>query len=250
MNKVVITILEDDMIVAAEMSMQLTRMGYEISGIMAKGEDALAHLAMNKSDLILVDIHLKGTLDGVEMVEKLRAFNRETGVIYITANVDDASYNRAKTTKPEAFIAKPFKRLDLARAIELAILRMSESSSNAKPQEEIMAKPGFILDDRIFVKYRDQMVKVFLHDIFFAEADRNYCNVFTADKDYLMMLPLKAFESKLNSDRFIRIHRSYIVNLTKVDSLSDHCEFVNIGKRSLPVSRSYRPELMQRLKLI
>lgn len=238
------------MIVAAEIAMQLTRMGYEVTGILSRGEEALEHLAKNKVDLILVDINLKGTLDGVETVESLRKKGLDTGVIYVTANIDEATYSRAKHTKPEAFIAKPFKRLDLARAIELALIRMAEREDELPETKQAEASPTYVLDDRIFVKYRDQMVKVFLHDILFAEADRNYCKVFTAERDYLMTVPLKTFESKLNSDWFLRIHRSYIVNLAKVDSLSDHCEFVNLGRRSLPVSRSYKDELMQRLKLI
>ncbi len=250
MNKVSISILEDDMIVAAEIAMQLTKMGYEVTGILARGEEVPDHLAKNKVDLLLVDINLKGTLDGVQTVERLRENGTDTGVIYVTANIDETTYSRAKRTKPEAFIAKPFKRLDLARAVELALIRMASDDHDLPEIKHDDAIPAYVLDDRIFVKYRDQMVKVFLHDILFAEADRNYCKVFTADRDYLMTLPLKTFEIKLNSDRFLRIHRSYIVNLAKVDSLSDHCEFVNIGPRTLPVSRSYKDELMQRLKLI
>ncbi|MEM8525617.1 MAG: LytTR family transcriptional regulator DNA-binding domain-containing protein [Bacteroidota bacterium] len=249
MKNTTLLILEDDMIIAADISMHLTKMGYEVQSIMARGEDAIKNIQENPPDLMLVDINLKGKLDGVETVQQIRAINDKIGIIYLTANADEATYNRAKVTKPEAFIAKPFKRLDLARAIELAILRMSETQALTAPSttEE---ENNFLLDDRIFVKYRDRMVKIYIQDILYAEADRNYCKVFTADREYLMTLSLKAFEGKLDAENFLRIHRSYIINLTKVDSLSDHCEYVNIGKQHLSVSRSYKEELMRRLKVI
>lgn len=249
MNNTNLLILEDDMIIAADISMHLTKMGYEVMGILARGEDAIKNIKENPPDLILVDINLKGKLDGIETVQQIRAINEHIGIIYLTANADEATYNRAKVTKPEAFISKPFKRLDLARAIELAIIRMTETQALTAPIT-VEEENSFILDDRIFVKYRDRMVKIYLQDILYAEADRNYCKVFTADREYLMTLSLKAFEKKLNAGNFLRIHRSYIINLTKVDSLSDHCEYVNITSHRLSVSRSFKEELMRRLKVI
>ncbi|MEN0050415.1 MAG: LytTR family transcriptional regulator DNA-binding domain-containing protein [Bacteroidota bacterium] len=249
MNNTTLLILEDDMIIAADISMHLTKMGYEVQGILARGEDAIKNIQENPPDLMLVDINLKGKLDGVETVQQIRAINDKIGIIYLTANADEATYNRAKVTKPEAFISKPFKRLDLARAIELAMLRMAETqavTTSITTKED----DNFMLDDRIFVKYRDRMVKIYIQDILYAEADRNYCKVFTADREYLMTLSLKAFEEKLDAKNFLRVHRSYIINLTKVDSLSDHGEYVNIGQKSLSVSRSFKEELMRRLKVI
>lgn len=237
------------MIIAADVSMHLTKMGYEVLGILARGEDAIKNIQESPPDLMLVDINLKGKLDGIETVQQIRVINDKIGIIYLTSNADEATYNRAKLTKPEAFIAKPFKRLDLVRAIELAIIRMVETQALTTPTTN-EAEESFILDDRIFVKYRDRMVKIYLQDILYAEADRNYCKVFTKDREYLMTLSLKAFEQKLNADNFLRIHRSYIINLTKVDSLSDHCEYVNIGKQHLSVSRSFKGELVRRLKVI
>ncbi|MEM1325601.1 MAG: LytTR family transcriptional regulator DNA-binding domain-containing protein [Bacteroidota bacterium] len=252
MSKIKILIVEDDMIIAADISMHLTKIGYEVQGILARGEDAIKTVQENPPDFLLMDVNLRGAMDGIEVVQQIRAINDKIGIIYLTANADEVTYNRAKVTKPEAFIAKPFKRLDLSRAIELAMLRLSETNALTHPNTDVVEAEdsSFILDDRIFVKYRDRMVKVYVQDILYAEADRNYCKVFTSDREYLMTLSLKAFEQKLNAENFLRIHRSYIINLTKVDGLSDHGEYVNIGKQHLSVSRSFKEELMRRLKVI
>lgn len=243
-------ILEDDMIIAADISLHLTRLGYEVTCILSSGEDAIVQVQQEAPDLMLVDINLKGDLDGVETVHKIRQLRPEIGIIYLTANSDEATYNRAKATQPEAFISKPFKRLDLARAIELAIIRLAGAEESAIADQATDQDEAYILEDRVFVKQRDRMIKIYVRDILYAEADRNYCKIYAINKEYLITLPLKVFEEKLNSPAFLRIHRSYIINLKHIDELSPQNELVSIGGKNLPVSRSLREELNRRLKVI
>ncbi len=249
MEKVKILIVEDDMIIAADISMQLTRMGYDITGILPRGEDALDHVAQNTPDIILMDIMLKGEMDGVETAQKI--YERfQIPLIFLTGNTDEATFNRAKVARPEAYISKPFKKLDLVRAIDLVVSKIQEADA---PKLRIIegndrdTAGKYLLDDRIFVRLKDRMVKIYIKDILFAEAERNYCRVQTADREYLMTVPLKAFEDKLQADEFFRVHCSFVINLTKIDELSD--TYLVIGKKKIPVSKSHRAELMDRLKL-
>mgnify|MGYP003473637111 FL=1 len=110
-----ILIVEDEMIIAANISLQLTTLGYEVTGIIPRGEEALMHFRQNKPDIVLLDIQLKGDLDGIETA-KLMQKESEIPIIYLTANADEAHFNKAKSTNPYAFISKPFKKLDLQRA--------------------------------------------------------------------------------------------------------------------------------------
>ena len=104
-----ILIVEDEMIIAANLSLQLTNLGYEVCGIIPRGEEALLNIRENPPDIILMDIQLKGEMDGIEVI---RSMQREVNiaVIYLTANADDAHFSRAKETHPYAFISKPFKK--------------------------------------------------------------------------------------------------------------------------------------------
>src|SRR5690606_5034635 len=117
-------------------------------------------------------------------------------VIYLTANADDVNFNRAKTTHPYAFISKPFKKLDLQRAIELTInqvLCREDTESSAT-----MANTApFILSDCIFVRHHEKMVKVDIKDILYIEAERNYCRIYSKDKEYLLVMTLKNMDEKL-----------------------------------------------------
>lgn len=90
-----ILIVEDEMIIAANISLQLTTLGYEVTGIISRGEEALVHIKQNQPDIVLMDIQLKGRLDGVETVKMMQQ-DFDIPIIYLTANADDGNFNRAK----------------------------------------------------------------------------------------------------------------------------------------------------------
>lgn len=235
-----ILIVEDEMLIAANIAIQLENIGYEVVGIIPRGEEAIKVVQNERPDLVLMDINLKGELDGIETALKMQQ-ERHIPIIYLTANTDDAHFNRAKATNPYAFISKPFKKLDLQRAIELASIRILEENNNFNSEQNTLR-----LDDRIFVKQNDLMCKILIADILYLEADRNYCMVFTKDKSYLLVNTLKNMEDKLPATTFQRIHRSYIVNLTQVNEFNHN--HLTVGNKILPLSKELRTELMARLK--
>ena len=158
-NLIKILIVEDEMIIAAKTSMQLTELGYQVTGIVSRGDEAITHVKENKPDLTLLDIHLKGSMDGIETAKQLRKIS-DTAIIFLTANGDEDTFNRAKEVRPAAFISKPCKKLQLQRTIELAICRMA---SEEEPPEDAFSSSDspVILNDRIFVRHRERMIKIF-----------------------------------------------------------------------------------------
>ncbi len=238
--------VEDEMIIGAKISMQLTSLGYEVTGILPRGDEALLHLEQNKPDIVLLDIQLKGTMDGIETAQQIHQ-KHNIPIIYVTANSDDATFNRAKATRPFAFIAKPFKQLDLQRAIELTISRMAENDTGAMEVTDGEEQP-FILNDRIFVRHKEKMQKIMLADILFIEADRNYSRIFTIHKEYLLSITLKTIEEKLPAQLFQRIHRSYVINIMCVDEVTEH--HVMIAQKPIPLGTGMREQLMQRLQTL
>jgi DNA-binding LytR/AlgR family response regulator len=170
-------------------------------------------------------------------------------IIYLTANSDEATFNRAKPTKPAAFISKPFKQLELQRAIELTISRMAEQENGSQPPEN----PGdneqpFILSDRIFVRHKEKMVKIMLADILYMEADRNYSRIFTTTKEYVLSITLKTIEERLPVKLFQRIHRSYIINIMHVDEVAENHAI--IAQKPIPLGTGMKEQLMMRLQTL
>lgn len=249
-NNFKILIVEDEMIIAADLSMILSNLGYEVTGITPRGEDALKSIESTKPDLVLMDVALKGVLDGVGTARLIYTVHK-IPVIFLTSNVDDHTFNRAKEAKPFAFISKPYRHSDLQRAIELVIEQVSEKLSAGNNIDGLAStKEAYLLQDRIFIRHNEKMLGVLIDDIQYLEADRSYSRLFTTDSEYLLTMPLGSFEDKLHAREFLRIHRSYIININKIKSISDNFSHVQIGKNSLPVSKPFQETLSKKLRLI
>ncbi len=242
-----ILIVEDEMIIGAKVSMFLTELGYEVTGILPRAEEVLLQLEESKPDIAILDIQLKGSMDGVALAHVLQQ-EHQIPVIFLTANSDDATFQRAKAAKPFAFLAKPFKKTDLQRALELTISLMAnprEEVALTSPQQE---DSPYFLGDRIFVRNKDKMVKILFQAILYVEAERNYCRIVTETKEYLLTMPMKSLEDQLPTTLFQRIHRSYIVNIAQVDEVEEGA--VVIGQKSLPLSKTLREVFLMRIRMV
>lgn len=250
-NPLRILIVEDEMVIGANISLQLSRFGYEVTGIVPRGEEALVHVRENQPDIVLLDINLKGNIDGIQTAEMMQK-EHDIPVIYLTANADDAHFNRAKATHPYAFISKPYKSLDLKRAIELTASRLqsvSISENNiVKESDSQKARASSVLTDSIYVRNHDKMVKIIIKDIYYIEAERNYCRIFSKDKEYLLVMTLKDMSEKLPQGHFVRVHRSYIVNVEHIDEVT--LSHIAVAKKAIPLSKSLRNDLMNVLQTI
>jgi DNA-binding LytR/AlgR family response regulator len=245
-KKIKILIVEDEMLIGANISLQLNELGYEVTGVIPRGEEALKHIDDHLPDIMLLDINLKGDLDGIETAIEMQK-NHNIPIIYLTANNDDEHFNRAKETKPYGFISKPFKKLDLQRTIELTINQMDTKIRNNTDLESQNTN-SFILSDCIFVRHLNSMVKVDIKDILYIEAERNYCRIFSSSKEYLVVMSLKEMDDKLPAKHFLRTHRSYIINLSQIKEIA--ATHVVIGNKALPVTKAQREELLKRIQAI
>ncbi|MCH6235846.1 LytR/AlgR family response regulator transcription factor [Cognataquiflexum rubidum] len=238
-----ILIVEDDMIIAANIGLQLSNLGYEVTGLESRGEEAVHHALENKPDIILMDIQLKGKMSGIDAAKAIKKFI-DIPVIYLTANVDDASFTKAKETHPFAFIAKPFKKLDLERTIALVEEKIKE-----KNQEILSNETSFeYQEDRIFIRSQNKLIKVLLDEILYIEAERNYCNIFLSNLTYLIVSPLSKLCEKMDQKSFIRIHRSYVVNFSKLDAVAD--SHVEIQGKLIPVGKQFKEDLHRLLNKV
>jgi DNA-binding LytR/AlgR family response regulator len=237
-----ILIVEDDMIIAANISLQLTNLGYEVTGIESRGEEAVQHAKTNAPDLLLLDVNLKGNMNGFETAKAIQNF-KDIPIIYLTANNDEASFALAKETRPWAFITKPFNKLNLQRTIELVVAQIEEKRGSGRLADQME-----VMEDRIFVRHNGNMEKILLADILYVEADRNYCKIVTETNSHLITCTLKTMEEKLPKSNFIRVHRSYLVNLSKLDVVAEH--HIEIRRKVIPLSKSHKVQLLGRIHTI
>jgi len=117
-----ILVVEDEMIVAMELQRRLKRLEYVVPAVVASGEEGIKKVAETHPDLVLMDIMLRGAMDGIEAAEQIRErFN--IPVVYLTAYSDDETLQRAKITAPFGYILKPFSERELCTTIEIALYR-------------------------------------------------------------------------------------------------------------------------------
>lgn len=135
-----ILIVEDEGITALDLKINLESIGYEIIDIVDNGEDAITVAAEKRPDLTIMDIRLKGEINGIEASKKIMDLGMP--VIYLTANTDDETFKEALEISPSyAFIGKPFNKITLKNNIEYAIKRSQIEN------EKINLAHGFVKDN-------------------------------------------------------------------------------------------------------
>jgi PAS domain S-box-containing protein len=117
-----ILVVEDENIVAKDIENRLVNLGYQVTGVAATGQGAIDQAATAAPDLILMDIKLRGPLDGVETADRLRR-QHQVPIVYLTAYADQTTLERAKITEPFGYILKPFEERDLQITIEMALYK-------------------------------------------------------------------------------------------------------------------------------
>ncbi|MGB1757388.1 MAG: response regulator, partial [Pseudomonadales bacterium] len=113
-------IVEDEVLVARDVQSRLEKLGYRVIGSAARGEDAVAQVLNDLPDLILMDINLKGDMDGIEAANRIRA-EVDLPIIFCTAYSNDETLARAKVTVPYGYVLKPFDNRELEITIEIAL---------------------------------------------------------------------------------------------------------------------------------
>ena len=117
-----ILVIEDEAIVAADIQRSLIDAGYEVLETASSAEEAIARASVLRPDIALIDIHIKGDLDGIETAQILRD-RFEVPVIYLTAYADETTVERAKRTEPQGYLIKPIKILELRSAVEVGLYK-------------------------------------------------------------------------------------------------------------------------------
>ncbi len=167
-------------------------------------------------DLIFLDIQMP-KLTGFEMLELLG--NNKPQIIFTTAYDEFAI--KAFDLNAVDYLLKPFSKDRLFQAIDRAIER--KKSIKEEANNEIQKLNEFINSsksiERIMVKERDKIVVIPVNDIFYIEAQDDYVMVYSKDGEHLKEKTMKTLEDQLDNNKFIRIHRSYIVNITEIDKI-------------------------------
>lgn len=256
-NKVNILIVEDEGIVALGLEDTLQLEGYHVCGIADNGKAALRMVEEEAIDLVLLDIRIKGDWDGIETARRLTAL-RDVPFIYLTAFSDDETLERAKETTPAAYLIKPYQSRNLLIAIDIALHNFAFRKSSAAPVVAITPtgdptamkekEPILCFNEAIFIKQNYKFIKVNLNDVYFLEAKNNHTCIATKDKNFVVRHPLNLVMEKFDRPYFIRVHRSYAINMDHLDTFNNNSVFLR--DREIPLGRNYKDDFLQRFDFL
>ncbi|HAJ99266.1 MAG TPA: DNA-binding response regulator [Bacteroidales bacterium] len=250
MAKLKILVVEDESIVAKDIQGSLKKLGYNVPVTVNSGEKALEEIESDRPDLVLMDIMLKGHINGIETANIIKE-RFGIPVIFLTAYADDSTLGKAKISEPYGYIIKPFKEKELQTTIEIALYKHGKDL-NVKKERDLFHSIVENRDssDSIFVRADYRLNKINYDDIFYVEALKDYVVINTYDNSYTTHTTMKEMVRILPMKYFVRIHRSFIVNINKIFSIK-YPDLVVEGKmKVLPIGGLYRKELYNRLNLL
>ena len=196
-------------------------------------EDAIQvanFLEKTKVDILFLDIEMPN-MSGYELIKTL---TDPPQIILITAKAEYAV--EAFDYNVTDYLVKPVNYSRFFKAV-------------AKAKENLDQLRGSLRSNEIFVRTESRLVKINMDELLYVEALADYVTLFTSDNNsYIVHSTMKGFQSKLPVDKFMRVHRSYIVNVDKVGSIEQL--FVVINDKHLPIGASYKEDFMKRLNFL
>jgi len=198
-------VVEDDFDYALELEMLLENLEIELAATLDNDKDAIVSIMKNKPDFILMDIEIKGSLNGADVAKELKHLN--IPVIFITSFDTSDNFEIVKDIPNSAFLTKPIKKFDLQSTLDILLTLKANKQLDQSKKE-----------DKILMKGVKQFYHIDKNKILFIKADRNYSMVFIDNDKYLIRYKLSELEEIL-PDNFIRCHRSYIINLNCIQSV-------------------------------
>ncbi|MFD0798343.1 LytR/AlgR family response regulator transcription factor [Maribacter chungangensis] len=206
----------------------------ELKGTFADALQAMEFLKTTTVDLIFLDIHLP-KLSGIDFLKML---SQKPQVILTTAFPDYAleSYEYDVTD----YLLKPFSFERFVQAVSKV-----KSSATNKPDNSKTKEPE-VRSDVIFIKSGYELIKINVQDIRYIQSDADYTEVVTAEKKHLSQEPLRYWEETLDSRTFIRTHKSYILNISKIEKIIGNQIRLD-AHTNIPIGRAYKESFMQRV---
>ena len=223
-----ILIVEDELIIAENLRFILNEYGYSSVDVSSNVDETKQLFTKNNYDLVLMDINLGDTseMDGIDLIKCLN--KKHTFIyIYITANADSKTIEKAKTTEPSSYIVKPFINSTIHANVEIALNSLSENI--------------YFTYTKIGMQH-----KILLSEIMYVEADGSYINIFTSNNEEHLARRSIADFLDLYTNEFIRIHKSVLINKNNIQGYSSLA--VKVNDKKLPLGRAYKQKFLDQIK--
>lgn len=240
MKQVTILIVEDEAIIADSIAFALMDFGYNVLEPAMSYDEAIASIEEYQPDIAILDIRLQGERTGIDLGSLIHK-KYDFPYLFLTSNSDKMTFDQAKIAKPSAFLVKPYVKEELYAAVELALVNYASDTKRFINEDNLVVK------DALFIKQKKRFIRANFEDIRYIQSDGVYLDIYVEDtKYYTVRGTLNEYADKLNND-FIRVHRSYIVNLHYLEALENNVAIIDGAE--VPIGKRHRADLVARLNL-
>ena len=233
-----IIIVEDDPMIAMDLRDLCERAGGAVIGMFHHPKQLLDYKG-EKPDLAILDIHLGAELSGLDMAEYL-AKNNICPHLFITSFFDARTIDAAAKTNPLAYLLKPFNDQEVITNIRLAAVKIEH-----RPAENPTIQNHL---SNLFVKTSKGLVNIDASEVLYLEAEDIYTRIVLDGERQLANQSLKHFEQVFTPLGFIRVHRSFMVNLNKIDMIRE--DEIHIGEHRIPLGRTHKEAFFERINVV
>jgi len=202
----------------------------QVQGHFANAEEALEYLNKNSVDVLFLDVEMPGAT-GFELLDQLAYYPK----VILTTSKSEYAYNAFEYNVTD-FLKKPFTYQRFQEALNKLTTDAGENNISSTAT------------DHIFIKCDGKLVRLNNDDILFIESMGDYVKFVTADKKYVTHNTIKNLEEKVNRQCFIKVHRSYIININKIDDIRENDLFIKGNE--IPVSKAHKADVLKRLNII
>lgn len=230
----------------------LHEIGFEKIWTAPDFESALESFYLVKPDLCLIDIDpVKNKKTGIHLAEKIRETHPYLPLIYLTSNYTEECYEKCRATRPSSFMGKELSRFKLQQAIDIALMHEEDMHTLSGSSSALPITPPVITTTnyRFFFKIGDVFKSIPLKEVSYFYADNKLTYARVGSRNYPTNVQLKTLEEEF-ACCFIRIHKSYVVNVEYVESIHPKEGVLSIGPDSLPIGYSFRKQLFERVRLL
>ena len=241
MSRLKILIVEDDNMISESLREMIEILNHTVVGLADNAEDAIELCNQHSPQLALLDIQIGGDIDGVDLAEIINE-QFDIPFIFTTAFADDVTIGRAKETSPFGYLVKPYgiKDINAAIAVAMGVFERLKKTETLKTISKV-------IDGSIFLKVDSKLIKVNIEDILYIEAKGDYTLFKTYERGYIVHSTIAKVQDRLGSYGFQKVHRSFVINLSKIVSLEE--SKLLIAGNTIPISRSNKETLINRLNI-
>ena len=226
-------IVEDEIMALKSLSKLCEKMEQlDLIAALDNAEDALKQIEFENVDLVFLDIEMP-EMTGLELLDQLTVSPQ---IIFTTGNKEYAF--EAFEYDVTDFLKKPITQLRFAKAIEKALQRQNQLDAIATASSK----------NEIYIKSDGRFIRIPYESILYFENVGDYVKVITTDGNHIIHGSLKSIDSRINHPRFLKVHRTYIVNLDKIKDIEDNT--LVIEKSVIPISRAHKPILMRTINIL